>query len=70
MFLYLFLYLSIYFKEIPGMLFNTFFKMLIIYFERDRVNECMNRGGAERERERERIPSRFCAVSMDPTCRA
>ena len=35
---------------------------MFVYFERDSIS----RGGAERERERERIPGRLHAVSADP----
>ena len=37
---------------------------MFIYSERGR--ESSNRRGAERERERERIPSRLCAASTEP----
>ena len=33
---------------------------------RERDRDRKNMGGAEREWERERIPSRLCAVSMEP----
>ena len=39
------------------------FLSLFIYFERARESTSM--GGAERERERERIPSRLCTVSIE-----
>ena len=35
-----------------------------IYFERDRVRK--SGGGAERERGRQRIPSKPCTVSTEP----
>ena len=41
-----------------------FFLSLFIYFEREHMQACMNRGGAEREGER--ILSRLHAVSVDP----
>ena len=39
-------------------------KSLFIYFERD--TECASRGGAGRERRRERILSRLCTVLTEP----
>ena len=47
----------------------TFFKFyLFILRERERVREraCVSRGGAKRDGERERNPSRLCTVSRDP----
>ena len=53
-----------------------FFKVLFIYFERERRRDIRRGGGAQREseseseseseRERERIPSRLQAISSEP----
>ena len=40
------------------------FVCLFVHFERDR--DSVSRGGAQGEEERERIPSRLCAVSTEP----
>ena len=46
--------------------FVFFFKCLFIYSVRERGKVCMSEGGAEREGERGRVPSRLCAVSAEP----
>ena len=43
-----------------------FIFFMLVYFEREREREHTSRGGAERETERERIPSRLHAVSTEP----
>ena len=43
-----------------------FFKSLFMLRERERVSMCVSREEAEREGERERIPSRLCAVRTEP----
>ena len=50
------------------MTFVSFFFFKVIYFERGRGREkaSASRGGAEREGEREKIPSRLRAVSAEP----
>ena len=46
---------------------RNFEKMfLLIYFERERETERESRGGADRERGSERIPSRLCTDSTEP----
>ena len=42
---------------------------MCIYLLRDRERESASRGGAERERGRERISSQFCSVSTEPDAR-
>ena len=48
-------------------LLGVFIFFQFVYFERERAREhaCVSREG-QRERERDRIPSRLCAVSAEP----
>ena len=39
---------------------------MLVYFERERERDSMHEQRRHRERRRERIPSRRCAVSTEP----
>ena len=55
--------IELFLKQFAFLVKHIYFLSLFIYLEREKP--CTSRGGAERERERERIPRRLPAASTE-----